>query len=122
MALPVRLFAGGPIGGGRQAVPWIHLADEVGAIRFLLENESARGAFNLVAPEASTNADFYRALAHALHRPYWLPTPALPLRLALGEMSTLLLDGRAAQPKRLTDLGYQFQFPALGAALTDLLR
>lgn len=122
MALPVRLFAGGPIGGGGQAVSWIHLADEVGAIRFLLENESARGPFNLVAPEASTNADFYRALAKALHRPYWLPTPALPLRLALGEMSTLLLDGRIAQPKRLTDLGYRFQFPALGAALADLLR
>jgi len=122
MALPVRLFAGGPIGGGKQAVPWIHLADEVGAIRFLLENESARGPFNLIAPETCANAEFYRALAKALHRPYWFPMPAFPLRLALGEMSTLVADGRAAQPKRLTELGYRFQFPGLDEALADLFR
>lgn len=120
MALPVRWFAGGPIGGGKQAVPWIHLADEIGAIRFLLEEEAARGSFNLIAPQASTNADFYRGLAKALHRPYWLPVPAFPLRLALGGMSTLVLDGRSAQPKRLTEMGYRFQFPTLAEALADL--
>ncbi len=121
MALPVRLFAGGPIGSGRQAVPWIHLLDEVGAIRFLLEKESARGPFNLIAPEPTSNADFYRGLAKALHRPYWFPTPAFLLRLALGGMSTLVVDGRFAQPKRLTELGYRFQFARLDDTLSDLL-
>jgi uncharacterized protein (TIGR01777 family) len=122
MALPVKLFAGGPIGGGKQAVPWIHVADEVGAIRFLMENEAARGPFNLIAPEATSNADFYRELAKALHRPYWFPTPAFLLRLVLGEMSSLVVDGRFAQPKRLGGLGYRFQFAGLEAALADLLR
>jgi uncharacterized protein (TIGR01777 family) len=122
MALPVKLFAGGPIGGGKQAMPWIHLADEVGAIRFLMENEAARGPFNLIAPEAGSNADFYRQLAKALHRPYWFPTPAFLLRLVLGEMSSLVVDGRFARPKRLMELGYRFQFPSLQAALADLLR
>lgn len=121
MALPVRLFAGGPIGGGKQAVPWIHLADEVGAIRFLLENESASGPFNLIAPAPTSNADFYRGLAKALRRPYWFPTPAFLLRLALGEMSSLIVDGRFAQPKRLTGLGYRFQFAGLEEALSDLI-
>lgn len=121
MALPVRLFAGGPIGGGKQAVPWIHLADEVGAIRFLLENESARGPFNLIAPAPTSNADFYRGLAKALRRPYWFPTPAFLLRLVLGEMSSLIVDGRFAQPKRLIELGYRFQFAGLEEALSDLI-
>lgn len=122
MALPVKLFVGGPIGGGKQAVPWIHVADEVGAIRFLMENEAARGPFNLIAPEATSNADFYRKLAKALHRPYWFPTPAFLLRLVLGEMSSLVVDGRFSQPKRLSELGYRFQFAGLEAALADLLR
>ncbi len=121
MALPVRLFAGGPLGDGKQAVPWIHLKDEIEAIRFLLENKNARGAYNLIAPAQTSNADFMRAVAKALHRPYWFPTPAFLLRMVLGEMSVLVLDGRFAQPKRLLELGYQFRFPALDGALKDLI-
>jgi len=121
MALPVRLFAGGPLGDGKQAVPWIHLRDEVDAIRFLIENKNARGAYNLIAPEQTSNVGFMRAIATTLHRPYWFPTPAFLLRLVLGEMSVLVLDGRFAQPKRLLELGYKFQFPALGGALKDLI-
>lgn len=109
MALPVRLFVGGTLGSGRQAVPWIHLDDEVGALRFLLANEQASGAYNLIAPQATSNADFYKALAKALHRPYWFPTPAFLLRLALGEMSVLVLEGRYSRPKRLLEAGYRFQ-------------
>jgi uncharacterized protein len=86
----------------------------------LLENESARGPFNLIAPEATSNADFYRGLARALGRPYWFPTPAFLLRLVLGEMSTLVVDGRFARPTRLPELGYRFQFPTLEKALADL--
>ena len=108
MSLPVRLFAGGPLGSGQQGVSWIHIDDEIRAIRFLIENQSARGAFNLSAPQPVSNAEFYRSLASALGRPYWLPAPAFAMKLALGEMSTLLLDGQYALPNRLLDLGFQF--------------
>ena len=121
MALPVRLFAGGPIGSGEQAVPWIHIADLVGAIRFLLEDQNARGVYNLIAPTPTSNAGFMRALAKALHRPYWLRTPAWLLRVMLGGMSVLVTEGRYTQPKRLLELGYRFQFPGIEAALADLL-
>jgi uncharacterized protein len=121
MALPVRLFAGGSFGDGRQAMPWIHLADEIGAIRFLLENENARGAFNLISPEPTSNADFMKTIAKVLHRPYWFHVPAFLLKLVLGEMSVLLTEGRYSQPKRLLELGYKFQYPQLEVALVDLL-
>lgn len=122
MALPFRLFFGGPVGSGRQWLPWIHLADEVGAIRFLLEHDEAAGPFNLVAPGAVTNADFGRALARALRRPYWFPAPAFALQLLLGELADgLLLNGQRAVPERLLALGYTFKFPRVEPALGDLL-
>jgi uncharacterized protein (TIGR01777 family) len=117
LALPVRLGLGGPIGGGRQAMPWIHEADAVGAMRFLIENPAARGPFNLVAPHRITNAEFLRLLARALRRPFWLPVPSFLLRLTLGEMSVLVLEGRPVWPKRLLELGYHFRFERLEEAL-----
>ena len=122
MALPARLFAGGKLGDGHQAMPWIHLQDEIGALRFLLENENARGAFNLIAPQPISNADFMKTVATALRRPYWFHAPAFLLRLVLGEMSVLLTDGRYSQPKRLLEHGYNFQFPKLENALMDLFK
>lgn len=121
MALPVRLGLGGPLGNGTQAVPWIHIRDEINALRFLLENEQAAGAFNLIAPEPASNATFMGAVARAMKRPYWFPAAALALRAALGEMSTLLLDGRFSTPKRLLDLGFHFHYPTIDAALGNLL-
>ena len=122
MLLPVRLFAGGPLGSGRQGLAWIHLADEVAAIRFLLENPLASGAFNLTAPDPISSAEFTRAAARQLHRPYWLPAPAFALRLVLGGMATLVLDGLYLRPARLQQLGFGFRFAALEPALRDLLR
>lgn len=122
MALPFRLLAGGPLGNGRQWMPWIHLADEVGAIRFLLGREDASGPFNLTAPRPLTNRDFSRALGKALRRPSLLPAPAPALRLVLGEMADIVLTGQRAVPQRLLELGYGFRFPEAGAALSDLLR
>jgi len=122
MLLPFRLFVGGPLGSGRQGFPWIHLADEVGAIRFLIERETARGPFNLAAPQPPSNAEFSRALGRALGRPALLPAPAPVLRLLLGEMATVLVEGQRAVPARLLREGYQFLFPDLDAALRDLLR
>ncbi|MBK8618174.1 MAG: TIGR01777 family protein [Anaerolineales bacterium] len=121
MALPVKLFAGGPLGSGKFAMPWIHIDDWVGAVRYLIANESTSGAYNLIAPVPTSSADFYRALASVLHRPYWFPTPAFLLRILLGEMSVLVVEGRFAQPKRLIESGYKFQFEGPREALADLL-
>jgi uncharacterized protein (TIGR01777 family) len=121
MALPVKLWFGGRFGDGRQAVPWIHLKDQVAAVSFLLERQDAAGVFNLVAPQPTSNEQFMRAVARAVHRPYWFPTPAFLLRLALGEMSTLVLDGRYSIPSRLTQLGFRFAYPTIEGALSDLL-
>lgn len=121
MSLPFKLMVGGPIGDGRQWFPWIHIEDEVGALRFLLEREEARGAFNLTAPHPVTNRDLTRALAQALGRPGFLPAPGFALRIALGEMADSLLQGQRAVPSRLRDLGYTFRWPDLEPALRNLL-
>ena len=120
MALPVRLFFGGKLGDGSQAMPWIHLADEVRAMKFLLENEEARGAYNLIAPTPTSNADFMRAIARALHRPYWFHVPKFLLQLVLGEMSVLVTEGRYSQPKRLLEQGFEFNFPRIDDALANI--
>lgn len=123
LVLPFRFFVGGPIGNGKQFVPWIHLRDVTRAIRFLLECEDARGVYNITAPEPLTNADFGRTLARVLHRPFWLPVPAFALKLALGEMAELLLlSGQRALPERLLRAGFQFQFPTAELALKDVLQ
>jgi uncharacterized protein (TIGR01777 family) len=122
MMLPFKLFAGGPLGNGRQGLPWIHPADEVAGIRFLLENGKAQGVFNLSAPEPLSNAEFGRILAKVMRRPFWLPAPVFALRLLLGEMSTLVLEGQYMLPKRLQELGFRFRFEIAEQALRDLLK
>jgi uncharacterized protein (TIGR01777 family) len=121
IALPARLFFGGKFGDGKQAMPWIHLVDQVQAVRLLLENKNARGPYNLISPTPTSNAEFMRAIVKVLHRPYWFHVPALWLRLVLGEMNVLLTEGRYSEPKRLIELGFQFQFGKLEAAMEDLL-
>lgn len=121
LLLQFRLFAGGPLGSGRQWLPWIHMIDEVRAIRFLIEHESAQGPFNLSAPTPLTNADFGRVLARVMRRPSLVHVPAFAIQLLLGEMSTILLDGQRAIPRRLQDLGFTFRFPDAETALRDLL-
>lgn len=121
LLLPFRMFVGGPIGGGRQGFPWIHIADQARAIRFLLERDESRGPYNLAAPDPPSNRDFCRLLGRVLRRPSWLPAPAMALRFLLGEMSTLVLDGQRAVPQRLVQEGYEFRFPEAEGALRDLL-
>ena len=120
--LPFKLFVGGPLGSGKQGYPWIHIADAVRAMRFLVENPQAQGAFNLTAPQLVTNADFGRALGRAMHRPYYFPVPAFAIRLAFGEASTVLLDGQMPEPRRLQEMGFSFQFPDVDSALQNILR
>ena len=121
MALAPRLFFGGRFGDGKQAVPWIHIADQVNAMRFLLENERISGPFNLISPQPTSNAEFMRAVCKALHRPYWFHVPKFPLRMVLGEMSVLLTEGRYSQPKGLIESGFEFRFGELEDAMTNLL-
>ena len=121
LALSTRLFFGGKFGDGKQAMPWIHATDHTNAIRFLLENENASGPYNLIAPVPVSNAEFMRTVAETLHRPYWFHVPAFLLRIPLGEMSVLLIEGRSAHPKRLIELGFQFRFGNLEHAMEDLL-
>ena len=121
LRLPFSLGLGGRMGSGRQWMPWIHIDDEVHLIDYLLLQEACSGAFNACAPEPVRNADFSQALARALHRPAVLPAPAWVLRLALGEMSVLLLGGQRAAPKQALAHGYHFRYPELGLALLNLL-
>jgi hypothetical protein len=121
MLTPFRLGLGGPLGSGRQYMPWIHLADEVAAIRFLAEHDDARGPFNLAAPNPVTNGEFSTELAGALSRPNLLRAPSFALRLAFGEMAQVLLGSQRAVPAALEDLGFSFRFPELRPALADLL-
>jgi uncharacterized protein (TIGR01777 family) len=121
MALPFRLFVGGTLGRGDQWHSWIHLQDEVRAIRFLVEHDEASGPFNLTAPHPVTNREFGRTLGKALNRPSWLPVPGFALRLAVGQVSEVLLEGQRAEPRRLLELGFVFRFPDLESALRDLL-
>jgi uncharacterized protein len=120
LMLPFRLFAGGPLGNGKQWWPWIHIQDYVQAVLFLLQKPGATGVFNLVNPNPCRMADFGKELGRVLHRPYWFPTPAFMLNLLLGEMSTLVLDGQRAIPQRLLDYGYSYRYSQLHPALVDL--
>jgi len=121
LLLPFRLFVGGPLGNARQWWSWIHLLDEVDAMIFLLKNPSAQGAYNLTAPEPVRMSEFGRTLGKVLQKPYWFPVPAFGLKLLLGEMSKIVLEGQRAVPRRLQDLGYHFHFTQLEPALKDLL-
>jgi uncharacterized protein (TIGR01777 family) len=122
MMLPFKFFIGGPIGSGKQWLSWIHLADEVAAIRFLIENKAAAGRFNLTAAQPVTNADFGQAIGKVMGRPAVMPTPAFALKLAFGEMSTILLTGQRVVPQRLQELGFTFQYSEVEEALKDLLQ
>jgi uncharacterized protein (TIGR01777 family) len=118
-----KLGLGGKFGDGRTWMPWIHLADEVGAIRFLLDTESASGPFNLTAPNPATNADFTKALGKALGRPTFLPVPSFGPKLLVGAelAQELLFTSMRAEPAALQSAGYEFRFPDLAAALADLV-
>ncbi|MGE4292225.1 MAG: TIGR01777 family oxidoreductase [Desulfovibrio sp.] len=121
MVPPFRFFLGGPVGSGRQVLSWIHLADEVEAIRYLIEHRLG-GVYNLTAPNPATSREFAQALGKALHRPALLAAPGFALRLLYGKMAEeALLAGQRVQPRALLEAGYQFRFPELSSALGDVL-
>jgi uncharacterized protein (TIGR01777 family) len=122
MALPFKLFAGGPLGSGKQGFPWIHRADVVGGILFALDSDKVSGPVNFAGPVAANNAQFSAALGRALGRPSWAPAPAFAIRLAVGEMADMLLGGATVVPKKLLDAGYKFKYADADAALTAVYK
>ena len=122
MMMPFRFFVGGPVGTGNQWMSWIHYLDTVDAIRFLIENEAARGPFNLTAPEPVRNREFAKALGNRLRRPSLIPAPTFVLERIYGEMSMVVLEGQRVIPKRLQEFGYSFKFPDLDAVLLSLVK
>lgn len=122
LALPFKLGLGGPIGNGRQWMPWVHIDDQIALIDFLLRRPQCRGPYNACAPEPVRNREFARQLGRALHRPAFLPVPSLLLRAGLGELSGLLLGGQRARPVALQAAGFNFRYSELPAALTELSR
>jgi uncharacterized protein (TIGR01777 family) len=118
MAPPFKMFVGGPLGGGKQWVSWVHLRDEVRALLFALDHEALTGPFNVTAPEPVDMDRFAKALGHALHRPSVMRVPAAALRLALGSgLAEVLLTGQRALPRSLLAAGFTFEFPRVDQAL-----
>jgi uncharacterized protein (TIGR01777 family) len=116
-----RLGVGGPVAGGRQYIPWIHLGDVVAGLLFCLDRPELSGPVNLTAPSPVTNGEFSRALGRVLRRPAVLPVPAVALRLLYGEMAQIVTTGQRVVPKRLREAGFEFRHPDLKAALRDVL-
>ena len=121
MLPPFRAFLGGPISPGHQWISWIHRQDLIGLIQWILTHASISGPVNAVAPSAVTMWEFCRILGRVLHRPSWLPVPELALRVALGELGTLLTTGQRVEPTVALRSGYTFRFPTLGPALKAIL-
>lgn len=121
MLPPFRLGLGGPIGSGQQWMSWIHRADLVGMIVWLLETPAASGPYNGTAPQPVRNREFVQALGRALHRPARVPMPGLALRLLIGEMADIILSGQRVLPMRARAQGYTFRHPDLDSALAAIL-
>jgi uncharacterized protein (TIGR01777 family) len=121
MLVPFRLGVGGKLGSGRQWMSWVSIDDVVGAIRHALASDGLAGAFNTVAPNPVTNAEFTKALGRALGRPTLLAVPAPAARLALGEFAQEALKSTRVVPERLTGSGYGFRHTEVDAALRDVL-
>lgn len=120
MAMPYQLFVGGPIGKGEQWISWIHLDDVVEAILFIINNEDIRGPVNFTAPHPLRMKVFGKTLGNVLKRPHWMTAPAFALRMALGEMSLLVLEGQQVLPGKLLSTGYPFLYDKLEPALRNI--
>jgi len=120
MMLPFRFFAGGPLGGGRQYMPWIHRHDWVEMVRWLVETPAVDGPVNVTAPHPVTNAEFARARGHALRRPALLPAPGVAMRIVLGEMASAALTGQRALPAKAQRHGYHFRYPEIDIAFRGI--
>lgn len=121
MLPPFRLGVGGPVAGGRQYVPWIHLEDVARALIHCAADERLSGPVNLTAPTPVTNRELSSVLGHVLHRPAFLPVPEFALRLLYGEMASIVITGQRVMPGRLRASGFDFSYSELEPALRDVL-
>jgi uncharacterized protein (TIGR01777 family) len=121
LMFPFKFFVGGPLGSGKQYISWLHMADQIAATRFLINNSEASGAYNLSSPNPVTNKEFAQTLGKVMGRPSFIPVPEFAFRTAFGEVSTVVVDGQRVIPERLQDLGYQFKFPELEPAIRNIL-
>ena len=122
MALPFKFFIGGPIGSGKQYMPWLTLHDTTGIIKLAMENENITGVLNVTSPNSVTNKDFSKTLGKVLHRPSFMLVPALALKATLGEMADMLLTGQKVLPERALEFGYKFRYSDLGEALRKIFK
>jgi uncharacterized protein len=120
MMRPFRFFAGGPVGGGRQYMPWVHRHDWVEMVRWIVDTPAVAGPVNVTAPHPVTNAEFARALGRALRRPALVPAPRFALKIALGEMADAVVSGQRAFPKRAQAAGYHFRYPEIDIAFRGI--
>jgi uncharacterized protein (TIGR01777 family) len=121
LMMPFRFFAGGYVGTGRQWFPWIHIKDVMRAFLFLLNNPKVAGPVNTAAPQPLTMKEFTKTLGQVMRRPAWTAVPSFLLRLALGEMSGMLLTGQRVVPRKLLDAGFTFEYASAQTALTDII-
>lgn len=122
LLLPFRLGAGGPVGGGDQWMSWVDRDDVVSFLEWAIDRNTARGTYNVTAPEAVTNRAFGKVLGRVLHRPAILPTPGFPLKMMFGEMADeMLLSGQRVVPERATSEGFAFRYPSLESSLRHAL-
>jgi hypothetical protein len=118
-----KMFLGGHFGNGRQWLPWIHMKDAVEAIYFLLHNTASEGPFNLTAPQAISQKEFFKELGKAMNRPSWLHAPEFAIRTLLGEMGReAVLGSQKALPDRLLEEGFSFRFGNVKEALKEIYR
>lgn len=121
MLLPYQLFIGGTVGSGKQWMSWVHLDDVVNMITFALETEAIQGPLNITAPHPITMKEFGQMIAKVMKKPHWIPVPSFALKLLLGEMSTLILDGQKALPEKALHNGYIYSYANLEEALMNIL-
>lgn len=120
--LPFKFYMGGPLGNGKQWMSWVHIEDEVRAIKHLLELNSAKGAYNLVSPEPVRQKDLMKALGKAMNRPSWFRVPAFLLKLFMGEMAEeMLLVSQRVKPAQLLEEGFEFKYNNIEKAMNDLI-
>jgi uncharacterized protein (TIGR01777 family) len=121
MAVPFRMFVGGPIASGKQVVSWVHMEDAVGILLRVMDDASIAGPMNVATPNAVTNEELSAAIGKALHRPSLFRVPELALRLRFGEGADPLVTGQRAIPRVLLEKGYAFRYPRLAEALAEVL-